>query len=734
MVAPQGKDPVAAERWLINMNRSRILLVALIAALLFLFWASGGAELLTLERLQAERTALLNYRDANPLFSSALFFTLYVAVTALSIPGAAIMTLAGGAIFGLVWGVVLISFASTLGATLAMLLARYLASDWVRQRFGSRFKQLDSGIEREGPFYLFSLRLIPAVPFFLINVVMGLTKIRIATYWWVSQLGMLPATIVYVNAGTELAQISQLSDILSPSLLGAFVLLGLFPWIARIVLAWSRRRQLARQWQKPTQFDNNLLVIGAGSGGLVSAYIAAATKAKVTLIERHQMGGDCLNTGCVPSKALLRCARQAKTITQSGRFGITVAEPQIDFAAVKRYVQNAISRIEPHDSVERYTGLGVDVIQGSARLITPWEVEVTKNDGSSERISSRSIVIATGARPRVPELPGIEHVDALTSDTIWGLEALPKRLLVIGGGPIGCELAQAFARLGSQVILVQRQAGLLPREDQDVQALVQAALLDDGVELHLATQALSFENRDGSKLLLAESAAGEIEIPFDEVLMALGRQPNTENLGLEALGISLDAQQRPILDAYQASPLSHIYFCGDVMSDYQFTHVASHQAWYASVNGLLDGLWRFKTDYRVIPWATFTDPEVARVGLSETDAKAQGIAYDVSTYSLEELDRAIADDENHGFVKVLTVPGKDRILGVTIVGSHSAELIAEFVMAMKHNLGLNKVLGTIHIYPTYAEANKYVAGVWKRSQISARVMAWLAKFHRWRRS
>jgi pyruvate/2-oxoglutarate dehydrogenase complex dihydrolipoamide dehydrogenase (E3) component len=620
--------------------------------------------------------------------------------------------------------VLLVSFASALGATIAMLAARFALRDWVQARFGPRLRGIDQGIEREGGFYLFTLRLIPAVPYFLINLAMGLTPIRPWTFYWVSQVAMFPATVLYVNAGTQLARLDSPAGILSWQLIGAFVLLGLFPLAAkRAIEAFKARRAYAR-WPRPRRFERNLVVIGGGSAGLVSAYIAAAVRAKVTLVEKHRMGGDCLNTGCVPSKALIKSARVLSLIKRSSEFGIRSAHADFDFAEVMERVQRVIRAVEPHDSVERYTRLGVECLQGTAKITSPWTVEV---DGRP--ISTRAIVIAAGATPLVPRLPGIERVEVLTSDNVWNLRKLPARLAVLGGGPIGCELAQAFARLGSKVTQVEMLPRLLSREDPEVSEMVAQKFRAEGIDLRLGYRAV----RVDKNALICERDGQTTTIEFDALLCALGRVPNTKGYGLEELGIPVTKARTVETNDYLQTLYPNIYACGDVAGPYQFTHVGSHQAWFASVNALFGGFRKFGVDYSVIPWATFTDPEVARVGLNESEAKERGIAYEVSRYGLDDLDRAIADGVAHGFVKVLTVPGRDRILGATIVGEHAGELIVEFIAAMKHGIGLNKVLGTIHIYPTFAEANKYAAGVWKKAHAPEGVLRALERFHAWMR-
>ncbi|HEX5737085.1 MAG TPA: FAD-dependent oxidoreductase, partial [Hydrogenophaga sp.] len=567
---------------------------------------------------------------------------------------------------------------------------------------------------------------------------MGLTQMKTAVFYGVSQIGMLAGTLVYVNAGTQLAQIDSLQGILSPALLGSFVLLGLFPLIARKIVGAVQKRKVYARWAgvRPQAFDRNLIVIGAGAGGLVSAYIAATVKAKVTLIEAHKMGGDCLNYGCVPSKALIKSAKLAHQMRHASNYGLSDTTPAFSFKAVMQRIQNVIRSIEPHDSIERYTGLGVEVLQGYAKLVNPWTVQIALNDGGTQTLTARSIVIAAGAQPFVPPLPGLEDLGFVTSDTLWEtfgqLDEIPQRLVVLGGGPIGCELAQSFARLGAQVTQVEMAPRIMIREDEEVSALAKTSLEADGVKVLTNHKALRCERVDSEKTLVVEHEGAEQHIAFDQLICAVGRSARLTGYGLEELGIP--THRTVDTNEYLQTIYPNIYAAGDVAGPYQFTHVAAHQAWYAAVNALF-GEWKmFKADYSVIPWATFIDPEVARVGLNEQEAKEKGIAFEVTKYGIDDLDRAIADSEAQGFVKVLTVPGKDTILGVTIVGTHAGDLLAEYVMAMKHGLGLNKVLGTIHTYPTLAEANKYAAGEWKRAHAPQQLLGWVKKYHDWKRS
>ncbi len=712
------------------MNRTRILLaVIIVAAIAAVFWFDLG-QYLTLDFFHQQQDALQSRVDANLAGAIAAYFLLYISVAALNIPGAAVMTLVAGALFGLLVGTVVVSFASSIGATLAFLLSRFLLRDYVERRFGKIAARINAGIEKEGAYYLFTLRLVPLFPFFAINMVMGLTRLKALTFYWVSQAGMLVGTIVFVNAGTQISRIESMSDILSPALLGSFILLGLFPLLAKKTLDFIAARKRLRGYAKPKKFDANLVVIGAGSAGLVSAYIAAASKAKVFLIEQERMGGDCLNTGCVPSKALIRSARIASYLRRTDEFGLSADNVRVDFPKVMQRVQDVIAKIEPHDSVERYTSLGVDCISGTARITSPWSVEV---DGRT--ITTRSVIIASGGSPTVPPIPGLAETGYLTSDTLWELQELPARLLVLGGGPIGCEMAQAFRRLGSEVTLVEMLPRLLIKEDPPVSAAIASRFAKEGIRVLTEHRAERFTQSDGRAEALCtrvgDANADVTVVEFDKVLVAVGRRANTEGLGLDELGIEYDADGTLSVNEYLQTTYSNIYACGDVAGPYQLTHAAAHQAWYCAMNALFGRLRKFRADYSVMPWAVFTDPEVARVGLSELEARDQDIEYELTEYSIDDLDRAIADGEATGFVRILTPPGRDRILGVTIVGPHAGDLIAEFVNAMRNGLGVRKVLNTIHIYPTLVEANRFAAGNWQKAHLSPRLINLAERYNRW---
>ena len=715
------------------MNTKKLILLIVIGALVAAFIGFGGHEILTLENLQRHQASIEQWISQNLLVAVLGFGAIYVVVTALSLPGAAIMTLAGGAFFGNLYGLVAVSLASTIGASVAFLVARFLMRDTLRNKYRETVAKMDRGINKDGAFYLATLRLVPVFPFFLINLAMGLTAMKLKTYALVSWIAMLPGTFVYVNAGTQLAQIETTSDIVSADLLLSFALLGLFPLIAKFIVGFMRKRRVYSGWQKPKSFDYNMVVIGGGSAGLVSSYIAAAVKAKVALIEKDKMGGDCLNTGCVPSKALIRSAKAADTLRHANRYGLESVPVNGSFAKIMGRVQDVIAKVAPHDSPERYRELGVECIAGTATFVSPWEVEVAHNDGRTERLTARSIVVATGGKPAMPPIPGLADMEPLNSDNLWALDTQPERLLVLGGGPIGSELAHAFARLGTKVTQVERADRILSKEDGDVAEVVMNQFREDGIDLRLEHSAAEFKVEDGEKVAYCEHKGERVRIPFDQVLVAVGRAANTAGLGLERIGVETLPNGTVPVEEDMSMRYPNVFACGDVAGPYQFTHAAAHQAWFAAVNGLFGQFKRFRVDYRVLPWVTFTSPEVARVGLSEDEAKEQGIDYEVTRYDLDDLDRAIAESEDYGFIKVLTAPGKDKILGAVVVGVHGAEILAEFTLAMKHGLGLNKILGTIHPYPTWNESAKFAAGQWKQAHAPQGVLRLLEKLHGWRR-
>lgn len=707
----------------------KISLVVAALLVLFCFFYFDIYQSLTLENIQSRQNEFQQFYQQKPVLTLLVFFAIYISVTGFSLPGAAVLTLLAGSLFGLLVGTLLVSFASTLGATLALIFSRYLLRDTIEQKFSSFVQMIQKGTEKNGDSYLFTLRLIPAVPFFVINLVFGLTKMPVWKFYLVSQVGMLPGTLAYVNAGTQLGQIKSLGGILSVPVLVSLAVLALLPFVLKGLMIYFKNKKIYKRFRKPSSFDYNMVVIGAGAAGLVTSYIAAAAKAKVALIEKHKMGGDCLNTGCVPSKTLIRTAKFLSDAKRSSSLGIAKADVQFNFSDVMARVQRVIATIEPHDSVERYTNLGVDCVQGEAKILSPWEIEV-----GGKVLTTKNIVVATGAGPFVPPLPGIYEMAPLTSDNLWAMKELPRRLLVLGGGAIGLELTQAFSRLGSQVTLVERSPRLLPREDVEVSEWIQKKLVAEGVTVHINTQSESFVLNNGEKTAICKNAAGSVQIPFDQVIVAIGRKANVKGFGLETLGVELSPNGAIQVNDQLQTNIPNIFACGDVTGRFQFTHTAAQQAWFSSMNALLRPFYSFKNDESLIPWCIYTDPEIARVGLNEADAKQKNIPYESTFYNIDHLDRALAEESAYGFVKILTAQGSDRILGVTIVGPSAGESLAEFVLAMKYKLGLNHILKTIHTYPTLSEANKMAAGQWRKSKISPRLLKISESFNNWQRS
>lgn len=694
-------------------NSVKILLVALLGVAIFLILKFDVLQYFELESIKLQKQGFDSFYQENPILTIAIYFGIYIIITTFSIPGATVMTLLGGALFGFVAGTILVSFASTIGATLAFLATRFIIGNSVQEKYGPRIEAINDGIRKEGAFYLFALRLVPVFPFFLINILLGLTPIKTTVYFVTSQIAMLPSTMAYVYAGTQLSKVESLSDILNPQLILAFTILGLLPLIAKKIVNFLKTRKLYSKFKKPKTYDYNTIVIGGGSGGLVAAYLSAALKAKVALIEADKMGGDCLNTGCVPSKAIIHLS---KTVPQG-----------VDFVQIMRRVKEKVQKIAPHDSEDRYKSLGVDVINERGHIVDPFRVKA-----GDRLLTTKNIIIATGAKSAIPKIPGLDKVSYLTNDNIWELSEQPKELLVIGGGPIGCELAQSFQRLGTKVTIIQSQPYIMNREDEEFSQFIREKFEHQGMSVLTEYRAKEFGN-DGKNYVICSYNDQDIKIYFDKVLIALGRSANIKGLGIEELGIELRKNKTIAADKFMRTNYPNIYVCGDITGPYQFTHTASYQAGYAALNALFGPFWGFKINYNVVPWATYTDPEVARVGLNEKEAKEQGIKYEVSEYSFEELDRAITDEVNYGKIKVLTKPGSDKILGVTLMSSQAGELMSEFVLAMNNNLGLNKILNSIHIYPTLSEANKYVAGVWKKAHAPKAGLRFLEKFNEMRR-
>jgi pyruvate/2-oxoglutarate dehydrogenase complex dihydrolipoamide dehydrogenase (E3) component/uncharacterized membrane protein YdjX (TVP38/TMEM64 family) len=718
------------------MKKGIVLAIIALAVIGYYTIPESYKSILSLQGLQAALESFRAYYVANPAFTLILFIGVYIISAALSLPFASLLTVLSGALFPLPVAILATLTGATIGALLAMLAARTLLKDFVNNRFKDRMAQMEKGFAQEGLFYLFALRLVPAFPFFMVNLVMGITPIKAVSFVWVSFVGMLPGTSAYVLAGQQFSQITSLQGIISPQMLGVFALLGLLPIALKKVLQILRSQKVYKKYTKPQSYDYNVITIGAGAGGLVSSYIGAAMGAKVALIEKNKMGGDCLNTGCVPSKALLHAAEQLyKANATLQKYG---DNHRLDVRAdnvqqkVLQHVRDSIKKISPHDSVQRYTSLGVSVYNAHATVLDPWTVELVDTEGAKSRITGKKIILATGAQPVVPPFAGLSDVPYRTSDTFWDLQKLPQRLLIVGGGPIGCELAQACARLGVQVSIIERAPRLFGREDYKVANILQNSLQEQGVTIHTGYSVERFIKDQNGFFVIAKNENGqELQVEFDEVLLALGRKAR-RGFGLEELGIKSTHTGTIAVNERLQTNYPNIYAVGDAAGPFQFTHFASHQAWYAAVNALLSPFWSFKVDYRVIPRVTYTYPQVARVGLNEEEAKIKGLEYEVTEYHLNELDRAITEEQNFGFVQVITPKGKDTVLGVTIVGEYAGELLAEWALAMKNKIGLKKILGTIHAYPTYAEANKSVAGAWMQKHRPLKALQLATKFFAWR--
>jgi len=706
-----------------------IVFLLIIAAIFFMADWFDLSQHLTLSQLKHHQLYLHSLVQDFPVQSVVIYFIAYIVMAGLALPGALIFTLAGGALFGLATGVILASFASTLGALASFLVARFFLHDFIQTRYQQRLTVINQKIQQQGATYLLFLRLVPAFPFFMVNLLMALTPISACTYYIVSQIGMLPATFIFVNAGTELAKISSVDDILSIPLLLSLLLLACLPFISKQLAKRVSCWRLYKSWQRPKKFDYHTIVIGGGAAGLVAAYTTQTLQGKVALIEKHQMGGDCLNTGCVPSKSILRTAKFIHDIGQHSNYGVQQAEFKLQFQHVMQRVREKISTIAPKDSIKRYNDMGVDCFQAHAQLLSPWQVEaVSKN--SKITISAKNIILAGGATPNVPTIPGLENINYYTSDNIWHLDHLPEKLLIIGAGPIGCELGQAFVRLGAEVTMINRNERILTNEDPQAAHALQYALQQDGVKILNNFNPLRIDDNSKNFSLMGEQHNEILHIAFSHCLIATGRKPSL--LGCEALDIETNSHGQVITNDKQQTNYPNIYACGDITSPLQYTHSASHQAWYAAFNALFRPFKQFNCQLNHIPRAIYTDPEVASLGISEQQAIQKNIPHEISYFAMDDVDRAITDEATTGFIKVITRRNNDKILGVCIVGEHSSELIAEFVLAKTHNLGLNKILQTVHLYPTRGEINRLVAGQWRQKKFTAYQRKLLKLFQNWR--
>lgn len=694
--------------------KNKILLLICILSIYIGFYATGSYEIFNLRFLQLKLSDIQSYELSNPLMSILISIVIYAFVSGLSVPGASILTLLNGAVFGLLKGIIITSFASSIGATIAMLISRYLFQDFVRKKYQINYQRIQEEFVKNGLIYLLSLRLIPIFPFFVVNLVMGITNISIKRFYFISQLGMLPGTFAYVNAGLQLSRLKTISNIISYQFLSSILILLLIPWISRFFIMTIKRNRVYRKYKefRPDHFEYDMVVIGAGAAGLVTSNICANLKAKVALIEKHKMGGDCLNTGCVPSKTIIHTAQMIYTAKKTKQFGISIIDSGFDFKKVMEKVYQKIREIEPHDSKERYEEMGISCFVGNAKIRNPWTIQI-----GDKIITTRNITIATGAFPSTPEIEGLNEINYYTSDSIWKLDKCPRRMLILGAGPIGLELAQVFTRLGAKVIILEKNENILLNEDEIVSKYVMDFFKSEGVEILTSHTIKSFSKNLNDINCICDYNKEEKIIRSDCVLIAVGRQARVRGFGLEDLGIELSKKGDIIVNQFMQTNYPNIFACGDVVGPFQFTSTAAYQAKYCAINGLFGKFKKITINYNTIPRCIYTDPEIATVGLSEKLAIRLGIEYDITKFNFDELDRAITDSQTKGFIQVLTVKGKDKILGATIVGSQASNLISELTLSMNNNIGLSKLLNTIHPYPTMSEAIFYVASNWRKNHV-----------------
>jgi pyruvate/2-oxoglutarate dehydrogenase complex dihydrolipoamide dehydrogenase (E3) component/uncharacterized membrane protein YdjX (TVP38/TMEM64 family) len=700
----------------------------------------------------------------------------YVFLTVLLVPGSAI-TVGAGTLFGLKIGFIVVVLGANLGALVAFFLARTLLRQRVARWAESnpRFRLLDRAIGKQGFKMVLLTRLSPIFPFVLLNYFLGLTAVRTGAYVLGNLLGMLPATFlfVYLGAAARDALAGQLN--VSVGLYQQILkVVGLLATIAVVIMITRIARQALRQTEqldegstvpgkprlepnyRPATFDKmmivddahdrrliqnchpphwinpapagkyNLVVIGAGTAGLVSAAGAAGLGAKVALIEHNLMGGDCLNIGCVPSKAMIRAARAAHDARDAARFGLEIAcEPQVAFAGAMERMRKLRAGISDHDSAERFRKLGVDVFIGTARFTGASSIEV---DG--KRLEFRRAVIAAGARAAKLPIPGLEKTGYLTNETVFRLTELPRRIAIIGAGPVGCELAQTFARFGSKVTLLSDGAEILPKEDADAAAIVRKKMEQDGVRIVTKAKIHRAEKNNGEKILAATVGEAAVDINCDAVLVAAGRTPNLEGLDLEAAGIGYTYRGVEV-DDWLRTKNPRVYAAGDVCSQFKFTHAADAMARLVIANALFFA--RRKVSALTIPWCTYTDPEIAHVGYYEKDARQAGFAVATLTESMKDVDRAILDGEEEGFARVHYDQKSGKILGGAIVARHAGEMIGELTLAMVAKQKVGVLSSTIHPYPTQAEVLHKIGDAYMRARLTPRVKKTLQTWLRWQR-
>ena len=735
----------------------------------------GGGRFLHAQDLLS--TALDWIRGLGAL-GPVIFVVAYILATVFFLPGS-VLTLGAGALFGLVRGSILVSIASTLGAASAFLVGRYLARGWVEKRIegNERFQAVDERVAREGWKIVGLTRLSPVFPFNLLNYAYGVTRVSLRDYFFASWIGMLPGTILYVYLGSLAGDLAALGTAGTSATTARWILrvAGLLATVAvTVYVARLAREALGERvvkgeafaadpgtpaedeserheemlvapmdehnerlvsnvrppaWVNPQPAGRyNLVVIGAGTAGLVTAAGAAGLGAKVALVESRYLGGDCLNVGCVPSKCVIRSSRAFADAREAHRFGVRIpGEAEADFSAVMERMRRLRAGISDHDSAGRFQDLGVDVFLGEARFSGPDTVEAA---GRSLRF--KKAVITTGARAAAPPIEGLAEAGYLTNETVFNLTERPTRLACIGGGPIGSELAQAFGRLGSEVALFEMGPHILSREDGDAAEIVQEAFLREGIRLILGCTIRRVEQRTETKVLHFESNGESGSITVDEILVGAGRAPNVEGLNLEAVGVAFDPRRGIEVNDRLQTTNPRIYAAGDVCMQWKFTHAADAAARIVIQNSLFFG--RKKLGALTMPWCTCTDPEIAHVGMYEGDANERGVKLDTFFRRMKEVDRAVADGEVEGFVKVHVEKGTDKILGATIVAPHAGEMIGELTLAMVEGIGLKGISGVIHPYPTQAEAIKQVADLYNRTRLTPGVKKWFQRWMAWSRA
>lgn len=715
------------------MRITRIVIGLAVIAWLFAYFTFDLGQYFTLAYFRSQHAAIHAQYAEQPWYAALVFIVIYIPVAATSLPGGALMTLAAGAFFGALWGTVVISIASTIAATITFLGSRFWFRDLIQNKFSDSLRLINSGIERDGALYLFLIRLTPLFPFFVVNVVMGLTPIPTLTFIWVSQIGMIPVTAILVNAGTEVAALDDLSGLLSPGLVASLIFCGVLPLLGRKLAAYLRSRRLLRRYAKPKQFDCNLICLGGSKAAIVAANAAASMKAKVMLIAPPTKPDGALVSGDALSKELVRCAQFLFETHRAHQRGIRSVRTSCDLADLVAEVQRRIADQQRY-AAEWCSKHGITCISGEPMIVSPYAVKVR-----DRTLTTRSIVIATGSRMSIPIIAGIEKTNYYTADTLLALRVPPRRLLVVGGGSSGCELAQLFARLGSQVTLIETQQRLLASEDADVSELLLCQFQREGIDVRLGCLAQEFTVTEDRKALLYSRTGGAQRTPerveFDELIVACGRIADTHDIGLEALGISVGDDGTVDVDEHLQTVYPNIYACGDVAAPFRFSHGAMSEASYAAFNALFR-LKRYKVNYSLMPWSALTDPEIARIGINEQEAATRAITHETAQYSYDESpDRLTATHEGEGLIKALTVPGKDKILGVTIVGPNASQLIAEFALAMAHGIGLSKMRATRHPYTG-------MGGVQRQATVPGWAMSgqepiWLSRtlerFHTWQR-